>query len=63
MIDYPWSYHDEYSHYTAVGECVTPPSFVLPYQRFTVGLKVYNVWAEFPKGVAGETTWTYAWKE
>ena len=38
VIDYPWSYHDEYSYYTAVGECVTPPSFVLPYQRFTVGL-------------------------
>lgn len=106
VIDYTWSYRDEYSHYTAVGECTDPPAYVLPDQRFTVGLKVYNenvvgnrgwgilsmghiqynskhyagtkgffnviekdpesynaqdgdrawqLWAEFPEGVAGET--------
>lgn len=51
VIDYTWSYHDEYSHYTAVGECANPPAYILPNQRFTVGLRVYN------ENVVGERGW------
>ena len=51
VIDYTWSYHDEYSHYTAIGECSNPPAAVLPDQRFTVDMKVYSA------NVVGEGAW------
>ena len=51
VIDFTWNYHDEYSHYTAVGECTNPPKYVLPEQRFTVSLKVYN------ENVVGDRGW------
>ena len=51
VIDYTWNYHDEYSHYTALGECTNPPAYVLPGQRFTVTLKVWN------ENVVGDRGW------
>jgi len=51
VIDYTWRYQDEYSHYTAVGECTDPPAYILPDQRFAVGLKVYN------ENVVGNRGW------
>ena len=51
IIDYTWQYHDEYAHYTAVGELTDPPAYIPPDQLFTLTFKVYN------ENVVGDRGW------